>query len=234
MRAAIDRGDVDEAARQGMLAGPAVITRALHAPDRSAKLAGIAAAPGSTDRESLLGPLAEVAGGPDRRTAIPAARAALTIARELATRIDLPDDLGADDVAAWRASFAELARDRERWIELRVLALDTAAALERRGVGVDLTTALADPDPAFRRAVIALVPAPVPSEMRAPLASSVAKDTDAGVALAAAAVLCADAATDPSPPILDALGGPGLARIRSLVAQKGSPSAIRDAKRCLK
>lgn len=235
MRAAIDRGDVDEAARQGMLAGPAVITRALHAPDRSAKLAGIAAAPTSSDRESLLGPLAEVAGGPDRRTAIPAARAALTIARELAARIDLPDDLSAEEVAAWRGSFAELARDRERWIELRVLALDTAAALERGGVGLDLLThALADPDQAFRRAAIALVPAPVPSAMRAPLASSVAKDTDPGVALAAAAVLCADVATDPAQPILDALGGPGLERIRSLITQKGAQAAIRDAKRCLK
>ncbi len=235
MRAAIDRGDVDEAARQGMLAGPAVITRALNAPDRSAKLAGIAAAPSSTDRESLLGPLAKVAGGADRRTAIPAARAALTIARELATRIDLPDDLGADEVAAWRVDYADLARDRDRWIELRVLALDTAAALERGGVGVDLlVTALADPDHAFRRAAIALVPAPVPSAMRAPLASSVLKDADAGVALAAAAVLCADATGELVQPILDALGAAGLERLRSLVTQRGSAAAIRDAKRCLK
>ncbi len=234
MRAAIDRGDVDEAARQGMLAGPAVITQALGAPDRSAKLAGIAAAPTSTDREGLLGPLATLAGGPDRRTAIPAARAALTIARELATRIDLPDDLGADEVAVWRTAFADLARDRDRWIELRVLALDTAAALDRGGLGLDLTAALADTDPAFRRAAIALIPAPVPSSLRTPLASAVAKDTDAGVALAAAAVLCADLATDPPRPILDALGGPGLERIRSLVAQNGSVAAIRDAKRCLK
>lgn len=234
MRAAIDRGDVDEAARQGMLAGPAVITQALGAPDRAAKLAGIAAAPTSSDRESLLGPLTTLAGGPDRRTAIPAARVALTIARELAARIDLPDDLGADEVAAWRAAFADLARDRDRWIELRVLALDTAAALDRGGVGIDLTAALADPDPAFRRAAIALVPAPVPTSMRTPLASAVVKDTDGGVALAAAAVLCADLASDPPRPILDALGAPGLERIRALVAQKGSAASIRDAKRCLK
>lgn len=232
MRAAIDRGDVDEAARQGMLAGPAVITQALGAPDRSAKLAGIAAAPSSTDRESLLGPLAQVAAGPDRRTAIPAARAALTIARELATRIDLPDDIGADEVATWRAAFSDLARDRDRWIELRVLALDTTVALDR--TALDLPVALADPDPAFRRAAIALVPAPVPSAMRAPLASTIAKDTDAAVALAAAAVLCGDLASDPAQPIVDALGAPGLERIRSLVAQKGVAVLIRDAKRCLK
>jgi hypothetical protein len=227
MRAAIDRGDVDEAARQGMLAGPAVIAKALAAPDRSAKLAGIAAAPSSTDRESLLEPLAKLASGADRRTALPAARAALAIARELATRPDLPDDLAAEDVAIWRGSFAELARDRDRWIELRVIALDTAAALDRGGLGIELTVALADPDPAFRRAAIQLVPAPIPAAMQAPLAQAVAKDTDAAVALSAAAMLCADGAQA-------ALDAPGLERIRSLVAQKGNPAQIRDAKRCLK
>lgn len=239
MRAAIDRGDVDEAARQGMLAGPEVVAQALAAPDRAAKLAGIAAAPGATDREALLGVLAKVAAGADRRTSLPAARAARLIARELSARIDLPDDLAPDDLATWKRAYLDLARDRDRWIELRVIALDTAAALDRApsgsyGIAIELADALADPDPAFRRAAIALVPAPVPGGMRAPLASTIAKDTDADVALAAAAVLCADAASDSPQPILDALGGPGLDRIRSLVTSKGPPAAIRDAKRCLK
>ncbi len=239
MRAAIDRGDIDEAARQGMLAGPAVIAQALRAPDRSARLAGIAAAPSATDREELLGPLAKLAAGADRRTSIPAARAARLIARELAGRIDLPDDVAPDDVGTWKRAYLDLARDRDRWIELRVIALDTAAALDRApsetlGLGIEIADALADPDPAFRRAAIALVPAPVPVAMRAPLASTIAKDTDADVALAAAAALCADVATDPVQPIVDALGGPGLDRIRSLVTTKGPPAAIRDAKRCLK
>ncbi|MBA3391591.1 MAG: hypothetical protein H0T89_03050, partial [Deltaproteobacteria bacterium] len=44
MRSAIERGDVDEAARQGMLAGPVVIEEALAAPDRPARLAAIVAA----------------------------------------------------------------------------------------------------------------------------------------------------------------------------------------------
>lgn len=239
MRAAIERGDVDEAARQGTLAGPAVIAEALAAADRPARLAGIAAAPSATDRESLLGPLARVAAGADRRTALPAARAARVIARELATRIDLPDDLAPEDVAGWRELYVGLARDRDRWIDLRVIALDTAAALDRapggaHGLAIDLGAALAEPDPAFRRAAIALVPAPVPGAMRAPLAAAVAKDADAGVALAAAAALCGDLAVDPAPPILDALGGAGVDRIRALVAGKGPPALIRDAKRCLR
>nr|MBA2542419.1 hypothetical protein [Deltaproteobacteria bacterium] len=131
MRAAIDRGDVDEASRQGMLAGPGIVEQALLATDRPAQLAGIASAPTVAGREELLGSLAKVAGGPDRRTALPAARAALAIARELAARIDLPDDLAPDDIATWRQLYVDLAKDRDRWIELRVIALDTAAALDR-------------------------------------------------------------------------------------------------------
>lgn len=238
MRAAIDRGDVDEATRQGMLAGPRVVERALAAPDRPAILAGIAAASSVTGREELLLPLATVAASPDRRTALPAARAALAIARELAARIDLPDDLASDDVATWRDRYLALAKDRDRWIELRVIALDVAAALDRSpggagGLAIDFPTALADPDPAFRRAAIAVLPAPVPTSLRAPLIAAVHKDPDDHVALAAAAALCADLAADPKAPIVEALGAPGIQRLRALTASTRSPAA-RDAKRCLK
>ena len=181
MRAAIDRGDVEEAARQGALAGPAAIEQALAAPDRAARIAAIAAAPSAGElpaaRAELLPALARAASRPDRRTAIPAARAAREIARSLlgharppGAAAELPDDLAPDDVAAWRAAWARLAARAELWIELRVLALDTAAALDPGGVGVELGAALADPDPAYRRAAIALVPMPVPAAMRAALA----------------------------------------------------------------
>jgi hypothetical protein len=49
MRAAIDRSDLEEAARQGALAGPATIEQALAAPDRAARIAAIAAAPGASE-----------------------------------------------------------------------------------------------------------------------------------------------------------------------------------------
>jgi hypothetical protein len=247
MRAAIERGDIEEAARQGALAGPAVIEQALAAPDRASRLAAIAAAPGATQlpaelpagRAELLRALARAASRPDRRTAIPAAHAARTIARSLygharpaGAAAELPDDLAPDDVAAWRLAWAQLAARAELWIELRVLALDTAAALDPGGVGVELAAALADPDPAYRRAAIALVPMPVPPAMRGALGGAVAGDPDPGVALQAADVLCADLVADPPRPILDALAAPGLARLRTLV-RAGPPAAIRDAARCL-
>jgi hypothetical protein len=73
---------------------------------------------------------------------------------------------------------------------------------------------------------------PVPAALRGALAGAVAGDADPGAALAAGAVLCADLAADPPRPILDALGAPGLARLRELAA--GAPRAqARDAGRCL-
>jgi hypothetical protein len=232
MNAAVMRGDLDEAARQAVLAGPAVVERALAAADRPRVLAAIAAAPIVEDGAELLPALARIAGAPDRRTAIPAAAAARAIARALARR-DRPDDLADDDLATWRSAWAELAMRGDRWIELRVLALDAAAALDRAGVGVDLATALRDPDPAFRRAAAELVPWPALATTFAPLGAAVARDGDREVALAAARALCGGL-QDPAP-ALDALGAAGLARIRDLVTAPRAPSkaALRDLGRCL-
>jgi len=233
MRAALERGDLDEAARQGAIAGPAVVERALRAPDALGRLAAIAAAPIVEDRAELLDALAGVAGGPDRRTAIPAAVAARTIARELA-RHDRPDDLADDDLAGWRTAWSALALRGDRWIELRLVALDTAAALDPAGLGVELAAALRDPDPAFRRAAATIVARPAPPATHAALAGAVIHDVDPGVALDAAQALCA-ALPATARPILDALGPPGLARIRAVVtaAPAADAIAVRDAARCL-
>lgn len=234
MRAAFQRGDVDEAARQGALAGPAVVEIALSSRDRATQLAAIAAAPIVEDRAELLDALGQVAAGPDRRTAIPAASAARTIARELASR-DPPDDIARHDIATWSRLWAQLAMRGDRWIELRMLALETAAALDPGGIAVDLGDALRDPDPAFRSAVVSVVPLPAPVALRAALATAVVKDTDREVALGAAQTLCLSLDDAAPAPILDALGPEGLGRIRALVAKPRAPvaAAVRDAARCL-
>jgi hypothetical protein len=233
MRAALEHGDLDEAARRGALAGPTVVERALADGRRTTRLAAIAAAPLVEDRAELLEPLARAAGGPDRRTAIPAAGAARAIARELA-RQGRPDDLAQDDLATWRGAWAGLAMRTDRWIELRLLALDTAAALDPTGIGVDLGAALHDPDPAFRRAAATIVPLPAPAASHAALAGAVVGDTDPEVALGAAQSLCMSI-DEARRPVLDALGAAGLARIRALVTSERPPdaTAVRDAARCL-
>lgn len=200
MTAAVERGDLDEAARQGALAGPAVVADALRSTVRTTVLAGIVAAPTTEDRAELLPALARVAAGPDRRTAIPAARAATTIAAQLAKR-DLPDDLAPDDIAAWRAKFEQLALTPGRAIEVRVAALETASALvhvlDPRALGYDLAKAIADPDPEIKIAAVELVPRPASGALFAMIAPAVA-DSDDAVAFAAALTICADAADDPA------------------------------------
>jgi hypothetical protein len=237
MRAAIERGDLDEAARQGALAGPAVVERALASRDRRIQLAAVAAAPIVEDRAELLAPLARLAGGADPRTAVAAAQAARAIARELAHR-DRPDDLAADDLAAWQAAWAALALRGDHGIELRLAALDTAAALDPAGIGVDLAAALRDPDPAFRRATAVIVPLPAPAAVYAALAGAIVHDTDPATALGAAQSLCLSLEGGAKPgPILGALGPAGLARLRALVTgpvpDATLPSAMRDGRRCL-
>jgi len=226
------RGDVDEASRQGVLAGPAVVEEGLRSPVRATQLAAIAAAPSVEDAPELLPALATLAGGADRRTAVPAALAARTIARELANA-DLPDDLDADDVMTWRALFDQIAHAQARFIEVRVLALDTVSSLAQTvspsSIGFDLAGALDDRDPAFRAAAVQLVPRPTPAALRAPLAHAVKADADESVALAAAQALCGDAREA----ALAALGAQGLARVKKLVAGKPARDT-RDAMRCLK
>lgn len=231
MTGAFEKGDVDEASRQGVLAGPAVVERGLAEPARLTQLAAVASAPRVEGRAELLPALATLAAGPDRRTAIPAARAARAIARELAQQ-ELPDDLDSEDVMTWRARFDAIAKRPAAFIEVRVFALDTvsslAAVLQPSSLGFDLIPMLADPDPALRAAAVSLVPRPTPAPLRAPLAKAVTGDADAGVALFAAQALCGD---DPKA-ARALLGAHGLERIKKLVATAPSRTT-RDAARCL-
>ncbi|MFT3697361.1 MAG: hypothetical protein QM831_29735 [Kofleriaceae bacterium] len=222
MTAAVERGDLDEAARQGMEAGPAIVAQALHAKSRTTILAGIVASPAVEDRAELLPDLAKLAGSGDRRIAIPAARAAKQIA-DLLGKKELPDDIATDDVQAWRASFEQLAVTRGYPIEVRVASLETAAALEhvidRDQLGFDLTKVLADPDPLLRIAALDLVPRPIEGALRAAIVNAISDSND-GVALAAANIACAD----------EDKSGVDLARVKALV--KAHPAT--EAARCIK
>ena len=221
MTAAVERGDLDEAARQGAMAGPGVVEQALRSNVRETVLAGIVAAPACEDRAELLVPLAKVAASGDRRTAIPAARAARTIAEQLAKK-DLADDIAPDDVQAWRDAYEHLALTKGRVIEVRVAALETAAALGHVGdptaLGFDLANVMADPDPALRVAALELIPRPTAKAMYAVIVPALG-DSNGRVAVAAAEALCADAKDDPSA-VKSALGATGTAQIKALAKQR--------------
>ena len=82
-------------------------------------------------------------------------------------------------------------RNRGHFIEVRVLALDTIAALGT----VDIAHALGDPDPDFRAAAVALVPVPTPEPMFAPLAKAIRDDADADVVRDGRSSRCANRRT---------------------------------------
>lgn len=207
MTDAFERGDIDEATRQGSIAGPVVVEAGLGSASRSVQLASIASAPFVEDRLELLSTLATVAANPDRRTAIPAAMSARAIARELARQDELADDIDEDDIATWRARYEAIAGNRNHFIEVRVLALDTIAALGT----VDVARALEDPDADFRAAAVAVVPVPTPEPMFAPLAKAIREDADADVVRGAALALC-----DQKDKAVVLLGAQGLDRLRKL------------------
>jgi hypothetical protein len=161
MVAALDRGDVDECSRQGQLAGFAVVSRALASDNARERLAGVIAAPAVEDAAELLPVLALAASAPDRRIAVPAARAARTIAHALAEH-GLPDDLAPADLETWRASFELIARDHDRFVEVRVralaIAVELAHVVDPRAVGFDAKQFAADDDPDVRAEAAALAP----------------------------------------------------------------------------
>jgi len=232
MTAAVERGDLDEAARQGAMAGPAVVEQALRSKVRETVLAGIVAAPATEDRGELLVELAKVAGGGDRRTAIPAARAAHAIAEQLAKK-ELADDIAAGDVEAWRNAYERLALAKGRVIEVRVAALETAAALGHVGdpaaLGFDLAKVMVDPDPALRIAALELIPRPTPRALYPQIVPTLG-DGNGEVALAAAESLCTDAGDDPAA-VKAALGETGAAQVKAIA--KAHPAA-KDLARCLR
>jgi len=228
------------------------------APDRerSVTLAAIAAAPQCGDAWALLLPLGTAANGPDQPIASAAARSALEIAQslDLATiaEQDIPDDLLAEALDAWRA----IATASHRWADVRVHGLAVVVALsalhhpeppDPPPSTVEWLTQLAgDPDPEVRRAAFELMPVsmPMPDPALAVAARTVAEDSDPVVALAAAQAICSELVADDeseklSSRVLAALGPEGLARLHQLTATTTetddalSPAALLDGARCL-
>jgi hypothetical protein len=244
---ALETGNPDDVAWAARQVGTEAVAAALVDGDRVARRAGAIAAPAVDDGWSLLDELAAAAADWERTRAVDAARAALAIARrfdgDAAATGDVPDDVLADLARAW----SELARRADRWPDVRVAALEIAARLARArlattdddpGLGFDLEAMLADADPLLRRTAAELVPMPTDSALRPALARVVSADADPSVVVAAAQAVCADlAAGDDAGPILSALGGSGIERLRVVLGADAARSlpagAIVDAARCL-
>lgn len=263
-------GDRSEIARLGDRAGarglgPILIAGltaglASAAPgDRAAHLAAALAAPAAEDAWALLAPLAMHAAGPDRILAVAAAASAAHIGARLQREwhpVYEAQDIDPARLAAARQRWHELAVDPGRWIDVRVLSLETSARLGQAlrhatrgapaspgsdpaaGLAAELAAAARDPEPALRRAAFELMidpDDPLEGELGALAGAAVRDDADPRVALAAAQALCGGtgAGADPAP-ALAALGHAGRARLRALLARPALPPAARiHAARCV-
>lgn len=238
-------GDVTALRRAGAT-DTGALAGALRSPAAATVLGAIVAAEAAPAAWELLGPLAELAGGWDRRTAAPAARAAARIARGLdgdsAIAGDVPDDRLEELALAWQT----LAGRGDRWSDVRVHALEVATRLARARLATaesppdetaGLLGAALDPDPQLRRAALELMPVPAPAALHSTLAARVAGDAEPLVRLAAAQALCA-ALPEDEEAVMGALGAPGLDALRTLLAgpdaaRPAAAAAVLDAARCL-
>lgn len=226
---------IERAARQ---LGAGAIGRVADSGEGGAQRAAAFAAAFSPEATSLLDDLAIAAGDPDRSAAVVAVRAAQRIARDIESPDLLDLEVPRSETVAAVLGWFEVARDRERWADVRVGALQVARDLARHATDnpdkltVELIT---DPDPEVRRGALELLSSPIPEAQIERVAARVTAEKEDGVALAAAASLCQGIGLgDPAGPTLRALGGPGLERIERLVLDNDLSSQARfDAAGCL-
>lgn len=183
---AVRRGDGNELIRLGARAGAGALAPLLAPAEaagsdaepisRTVQIAAILAAPYAEDGRDLLVPLAAHGLSADRTAAVAAATAAVRIATALrngSEMLDSAPELDREALGLARAEWLSAADDRERWTDVRVLALETvillgevlglprelapeesaAAELEAQAAdtdraGSDERDAGADPDPA--------------------------------------------------------------------------------------
>jgi hypothetical protein len=243
---ALLRADQGDLRRAGRLASSRGLRPALLSADRLTALAAARAAPAADDAWLLLDTLAEVAAGPDRTLAVAAANAAARIAGELDAAVLLEQDAPRDAVVGRIRAWRSISERADRWADVRVLAMQTAAALSHAGShalgasvppepGYDLAAAARDADAEIRRAAVELLPSPLSTAELAVAAAVIANDPSTMVAISAAQAACAGLALgDPVRRVLAALGPAGLARVRDLVVDPALPAVARiDAARCV-
>ena len=219
---------IDRAARK--LSAPQLLE--LIGGGRSETRAAVFAASLNNDGTAMLGALSDIAGGFDRSLAVPAARAARAIAsaldRAALAEREIPRRLIAEAAVGWH----RIARDRQLWSDVRIVALEVARDLTEL-LGADgskpVIELVADPDSEVRRAALELLPSPLPAERYGRVAAKIT-DTDREVAIAAAAALCFGVRFgDDAAAIRKAAGAAGIAAISALAADPLLPAPARAA-----
>jgi hypothetical protein len=201
--AAYRRGDRAAMARHAQSMGAEGLARTMLVPDRLEALAALTACPHASDAITLLDELALRAAEPDRDLALAAVKSAVAIASTLDSetihKFEVPPQSLRESSRLW----SQLALQPGRHADVRVLALEVAAAVQAHVPAThrtDLEPLFRDPDPQI--AYSALLLTHTLSELDAP-ARSALKSPSPALALGAGQRLCGPVGSPRKPPPLD-------------------------------
>jgi len=206
-------------------------------PTRKQILSSLGQHTNDVGKWTSLGRLADVATRPDRSLAAPAAE----LGSQIAHRIDAFDlderEIPAAELRLVQQQWLEVADETERWVDIRVYALDVAAALEtilheHGDVGAQRPwlNFLKDPDPQMRAAAVLLVPQS--PDLVAMALTLVADGRSEEVSLAAGQRLCGPLGSTPGHGAT--LSSDAMTRLQRLASNTALPSAARaDLAPCL-
>lgn len=156
-------GNRVELERMGERVGATGLAHELISEDRIGTLAALHAATGAEDSWALLGLLAQRAADPDRSIATLAAQVGVEIAHQLdGYTIDL-QEIPTQNLLIWHSSWLEVAKHPQRWVDIRVYALEAAERLRSliaasKQPEVQWDEFLGDSDAEMRAAAIAFAP----------------------------------------------------------------------------
>jgi hypothetical protein len=179
---------------QGERAGASGVAAKLATGERARTLAALRASEGAADSWALLDDLAMTAAGADRSLAIEAAQVAAEVSHHLDAITIEEQEIPSEDLLQWRGAWLKVAGSEQRWVDIRVYALEVAAVLHEllevsRRPELPWKKFIEDSDEEMRAAAIQL--APRTASLLEAATKLVADDKFDLVALSAAQRLCA-------------------------------------------
>ncbi len=161
--AALLAGNESQLRRIGERMGASEIGKLMMSPQRLSAIAAVVSVSRIQEGYEFLPFLAQAAARPDHSIAARAAE----VAEALSSAISLVEleeqELGNHELSRWQMQWIAIASDSQRWMDIRVLSLETAAHLHSlqsadKRTELDWEHFLADKNPTMRAALLSLLP----------------------------------------------------------------------------
>ncbi len=215
-------GNESQLRRIGERMGAPNIGKLMMSPQRLSAIAAVVSVTHTQEGYEYLPFLAQAAARPDHSIAARAAE----VAEALSSAVSLAEleeqELSNHELSRWQMQWIAIANDSQRWMDIRVLSLETAVHLHTlqapdKRAELDWEQFLTDKSPTMRAALLSLLPR---SAHFTPLVLVLLQnDTSTAVAMRSAQWLCGPLSGDREPqPILDEQS---MSRVLTLAGNKG-------------